>query len=128
MTTATATHAHQTPEPGASRRTIDHATECTYPWCEAVGLADEHNSMCDPYTPATLSLATESTGRGITFPAAGFGVQWDRTDDQSAPPVIVLHIVGPRDDCEADFTLAEAVALRAQLDRVIGIATSLPTR
>lgn len=128
LPTITATHTDQAPAPGASHRTIDHATECPFPWCQAVGLADDHTSMCDPYTPATLSLATESTERGIMFPAVGFGVIWDRTDNPAAAPAIALHIIGPRDDSQADLTVAEAIALRAQLDRVIGIATGLPTR
>ncbi|PKV76557.1 hypothetical protein [Nocardia fluminea] len=125
MTTTTATHTHQAPGPDASRRTIDHATDCPFAWCVATGLPDEHDSLCEPYTPATLSLAALATDRGTTYPAAGFGVCWDRSEAAHEPAAIVLHIVGPRDDCEADFTLSEAITLRAQLDRAIGIATGL---
>ncbi|MFF0542098.1 hypothetical protein ACFYTF_04610 [Nocardia thailandica] len=125
MTATTATHTQQAPQPNASR-TIDHTTECPYPWCVATGLPDEHNSLCEPYTPATMSLAAQqATERGVIYPAAGVGVVWDRTDSAHTPAAIVLHIIGPRDECEADFTLTEAIALRAQLDRAIGIATGL---
>lgn len=125
MTATAATHPDQTPAPDASRRTIDHATQCPLPWCVATGLPDEHNSLCDPYTPATLSLHSQETGAGVAYPSAGFGVAWDRTEHPHTPAAIVLHVIGDRDDCVADFTVSEAIALRAQLDRAIGIASGL---
>ncbi|MEV6660629.1 hypothetical protein [Nocardia fluminea] len=125
MTTTAATHTRQAPAPSASRRTIDHATQCPLPWCVATGQPGEHGTLCEPYTAATLSLETRTADAGTAYPAAGFGVSWDRSEGTHQPAAIVLHVLGPRDDCEADFTLAEAIALRAQLDRVIGIATGL---
>lgn len=107
-----------------TRSTIDHSTQCNFDWCVLHGHPDEHGTLCDPYIPATMSLERPSD-RGATFPVVGFGVVWDRSQERDRAPSIAMHLLGPDQDADAEFTLAEALRLRAALERAISVVAGI---
>ncbi|WP_143153878.1 hypothetical protein [Rhodococcus rhodnii] len=105
---------------------IDHNTDaCPYWWCRTSGLVDEHNSLPDKYVTASLSMSANADWEGSRAPALAVGVTLDQAYDPDRLPSVLLHMLGVREDSEAELTLAEAVQLREQLDRAIGIVRQL---